>query len=92
MNWYSRENDEPLRKGYPALPPISDVEQRWFTQNEIGQIVNEAKGQFKVLFHLAGASDMTAGELFKLRVEDLDLNRGVIHVQRSVWRGLDVSP
>jgi len=92
MNWYSQQNDEPLRKWYPTLPPISDVEQRWFTQNEIGQIVNEAEGQFKVLFHVAGASGMRAGELFGLRVEDLDLNRGVIHVQRSVWRGLDVSP
>jgi len=92
MNWYSQQNDEPLRKWYPTLPPISDVEQRWFTQNEIGQIVNAAEGQFKVLFHVAGASGMRAGELFGLRVDDLDLNRGVIHVQRSVWRGLDVSP
>ena len=35
---------------------------------------------------------MRAGELFGLHVEDLDMNRGVIHVRRSVWRGQEVSP
>ena len=92
MNWYSQQNDEPLRKWYPSLPTIPDVEQRWFTQQEIGRIVKAAEGQYKVLFHLAGVSAMRAGELFGLHVEDLDMNRGVIHVRRSVWRGQEVSP
>ncbi len=35
---------------------------------------------------------MRAGELFGLRVEDIDTNRGVIHVRRSVWHGQEVSP
>ena len=34
---------------------------------------------------------MRAGELFGLHVDDLDANRGVIHVRRSVWRGQEVS-
>lgn len=92
MNWHSQQSDEPLRKWYPTLPAIPDVEQRWFTQDEIGQIVNLAEGQHKILFHLAGVSGMRAGELFGLHAEDLDLNRGVIHVRRSVWRGQEVSP
>ena len=92
MNWYSQQNDEPFRKWYPSLPTIPDVEQRWFTQEEIGQIVNQAEGQHGVLFHLAGASALRAGELFGLHVEDLDMNRGVVHVRRSVWRGQEVSP
>jgi integrase len=92
MNWQSQQSDEPLRKWYPSLPTIPEVEQRWFTQQEIGRIVNAAEGQYKVLFHLAGVSGLRAGELFGLHVEDLDVNRGVIHVRRSVWRGQEVSP
>ena len=92
MNWHSQQNDEPPRKWYPTLPVISGAEQRWFTQEEIGQIVNESEGQYRVLFHLAGASALRAGELFGLHVEDLDMSRGVIHVRRSVWRGQEVSP
>ena len=92
MNWHSQQNDEPPRKWYPSLPTIPDVEQRWFTQEEIGRIVNATEGQYKVLFHLAGASAMRAGELFGLHVEDLDANRGVILVRRSVWHGQEVSP
>jgi hypothetical protein len=29
MNWQSQQSDEPLRKWYPSLPTIPDVEQRW---------------------------------------------------------------
>jgi len=92
VNWHFQQNDEPPRKWYPSLPAIPDVEQRWFTQDELGRIVKEAKGQHKVLFHLAGISALRAGELFGLHVEDLDMNRGVIFVRRSVWHGQEVSP
>jgi len=92
MNWHFQQNDQPPRKWYPALPTIPEVEQRWFTQDELGRIVKEANGQHKVLFHLAGASALRAGELFGLHVEDLDMKRGVIRVRRSVWRGQEVSP
>jgi integrase len=92
MNWHAQQNDEQPRKWYPTLPAIAQNEQRWFTQEEIGQIVNAAKGQYKVLFHLAAATGLRAGELFGLHVEDLDLQRRIIHVRRSVWRGQEVSP
>jgi integrase len=92
VNWHFQQNDEPPRKWYPSLPTIPDVEQRWFTQGELGKIVGEAHGQFKTLFYLAGMSGLRAGELFGLHVEDLDINRGVICVRRSVWHGQEVSP
>jgi integrase len=92
MNWDSRQRDEARHTWSPTLPAIPDEEQRWFTQEEMKKLVNAAKGQYKVLFHLAAASGLRAGELFGLHVEDLNLNRGVIHVQRSVWRGQEVSP
>src|SRR2546426_107194 len=84
MNWHAQQNDEAPRKWYPTLPTIPDEEQRWFTQEEIGRIVNAANGQYKVLFHLAGSSGLRAGELFGLHVEDLNLSRGLIRVRRSI--------
>jgi integrase len=92
MNWNSQQNDEQPRKWYPILPTIPEDEQRWFTQAEIWRLVEAAQGQYKVLFHLAGSTGLRAGELFGLHVEDLDLNRRIVRVRRSVWRGQEVSP
>jgi integrase len=91
MNWHSQQNDEQPRKWYPNLPTIPEGEQRWFTQGEVRQLAEAADGQYKLVFHLAGSSGLRAGELFGLHVEDLDLDRGVIRVRRSVWNGREVS-
>jgi integrase len=92
MNWHAQQNDEQPRKWYPILPVIPEDEQRWFTQAEFRRLVEAADGQYKLLFHLAGSSGLRAGELFGLHVEDLDMNRGVIRVRRSVWQGKEVTP
>jgi integrase len=92
MNWYAQQNDEQPRKWYPILPTIPEDEQRWFTQAEFRRLVEAADGQYKLLFHLAGSSGLRAGELFGLHVEDLKLDRGVVRVRRSVWRGQEVTP
>src|SRR5258707_15548245 len=65
--------------------------QRWFTQDEMRRIVAVAKGQYKVMFHLAGFSGLRSGELSGLHVEDIDFVRGIVKVRRSVWRGREVS-
>jgi len=92
MNWHAQQNDAQPRKWYPILPMIPDDEQRWFTQAEIRRLVEAADGQYKLMFHLAGSSGLRAGELFGLHVEDLKLERGVVRVRRSVWRGQEVTP
>lgn len=91
MNWHSQQNDEPKRAWYPTLPAIFEDEQRWFTQGEIQRIVSEARGQYRTFFHLAGFSGLRFGELCGLHVEDVDFARGLLHVRRSVWRGIEVS-
>ena len=91
MNWHSVQNDEPKRTWYPSLPTIPDVEQRWFTQDEMHRIIDAATGQYKVFFHLAGLSGLRSGELAGLHYGDIDFVRGVIRVRRSVWRGQEVS-
>jgi integrase len=90
MNWHAQQNDVPKRTWYPTLPDILDVEQRWYTQDEIRRIISAAKGQYKPLFHLTAFSGLRSGEISGLHVEDLDLVRGVVHVRRSVWQGIEV--
>ena len=91
MNWHAQQNDEPKRAWYPSLPVIPELEQRWFTQEEMRLIIAAAKGQYKVLFHLAAFSGLRSGELSGLHVEDIDFVRGLIRVRRSVWRGIEVT-
>src|SRR6202035_3390014 len=91
MNWHAQQNDEPKRAWYPNLPTIPEEEQRWFTQDEARQIVEAADGQFKMLFRLAAFSGLRSGELAGLHVQDVDFARGVVHVRRSVWKGIEVS-
>jgi len=74
------------------LPKNSKKEQRWFTVQEMERIIDAAWGQYKYLFRLARATGMRSGELFGLRVEDLDLEKAIIHVRRSTSRLLEVTP
>ncbi len=92
MNWHAQQNDVQPRKWYPTLPKENMAEQRWFSQDEVRQIVQAAKGQYKVLFLLAAFSGLRAGELFGLHVEDLDLRRNLLLVRRSIWHGIEVTP
>jgi integrase len=92
MNWHAQQNDVQPRKWYPTLPKENMQEQRWFSQEEVRQLVQAAKGQYKVLFLLAAFSGLRAGELFGLRVEDVDLRRNLLRVRRSIWRGIEVTP
>jgi integrase len=64
-----------------------DKEQRYFTQDEMIQMVNAADGQWKVLFALLAGTGLRAGEAFGLEIEDLDLTAGLIRVRRSIWNG-----
>ena len=89
VNWHRKQMDEPKVTWYPDLPALPDEEQRWFTQEEIRQLVDAATGQYRVLFHLAGFTGLRSGELVGLRVEDLKLEQGVIEVRSAVWNGIE---
>jgi integrase len=101
VNWHSKQNDEPTRAWYPSLPDILDIEQRWFTQDEIRRIVAATgerkehaseitRGQYRPLFQLTAFSGLRSGEISGLHVEDINFVRGLVHVRRSVWRGVEV--
>lgn len=69
---------------------VEGEEQRWFTPEEVALIVAKAEGRNKMLLHLAASTGMRAGELFGLKVEDIDFQRKLMHVVRSTWMGKEV--
>ncbi len=90
-NWHSRQNDEPRRAWYPDLPPLPITEQRWFAiDEEAKRIIEAAEGKYRVFFRLAAFGGMRFGELTGLHVEDINFAAQTIHVQRSVWKGIEV--
>lgn len=70
-----------------TLPEVPVKEQRYFTEQEMLQIVNAAEGQWRVLFATLASTGLRCGEAFGLHVDDLDLVRGNIRVHRSMWNG-----
>lgn len=52
-------------------------------------VVN-AEGRNKMVFHLAASTGMRADELFGLKVGDIDFQRRLIRVVRSIWMGKEV--
>ena len=81
-------------RGSIHYPVRVDEEQetRCFTGAEVAAIIASALGQYRVLFTLAPETGMRAGELYGLRVEDIDFGRNIIHVRRSMWNGLAQAP
>lgn len=90
VNWNYRQKDQPPKKWSPDLPPLRDEEQRWFSPKETALIVNAAREPYRTLFHLAASTGCRAGELFGLHVEDIDLERQVIRIVRSIWKRREV--
>jgi integrase len=99
MNWHARQNDEAKRTWYPDLPDIPDKEERWYPPAEMLQIIEasaeypahgQEEGQYKPLFRLDAYSGLRSGEVTGLYVEDLDFDGQRIHVQRSIYKGVEV--
>jgi integrase len=66
--------------------------QRYFTQEQLGQIIAATEGQNRVLFALLAGTGMRIGEAAGLHVDDLDFANCVVHVRRSVWSGQELAP
>ena len=59
---------------------------------ELQKILANAFEPYKTFFWLAAETGMRAGELCGLRVEDVDLGNGIVHVHQSVWGGKVQTP
>jgi integrase len=66
--------------------------QRYFTDEQLGRIIEAAEGQYKVLFALLAGTGMRIGEAAGLCVEDVDLDAQVIRVRRGIFNGQEITP
>ena len=86
--------------GYVAHDAVSDVvlpkrhrvARRFFSVEEVQRILASAPEPYHTFYWLAVETGMRAGELCGLRVSDFDLERGLLSVRQSVWRGKFQSP
>lgn len=76
------------------LPIDSDNVPSWYEVHEYRRLV-EASAKLDPRVHLlvllGGSAGLRRGEMMALKWTDLDLKRGLIHVQRSLWRGRRVA-
>ena len=71
-----------------ALPEKAITEKAaCFTAEQVRSILAEAKGQYRVMFAIAAMTGLRAGEILALSTGDFDLERNLLTVRRSVWRG-----
>ena len=79
---------EPVEFGKLTMP-MQEVKEdaRFFTAEEAKQIICTAEEPFRTMFAIAAMTGVRAGELLALQMDDLDFERKLIHIRRSVWRG-----
>ena len=79
---------EPVEFGKLTMP-MQEVKEdaRFFTAEEAKQIISTAEEPFRTMFAIAAMTGVRAGELLALQIDDLDFERKLIHIRRSVWRG-----
>jgi integrase len=75
-----------------VLPKRHRVARRFFSVEEVQRILASAPEPYHTFYWLAVETGMRAGELCGLRVSDIDLQRGLVRVNQSVWRGKFQSP
>ena len=60
---------------------------RFFNGEEARRIITVASEPYRTMFAIAAMTGLRVGEVVGLQKQDLDLDRRVIHVQRSAWYG-----
>ena len=86
--------------GYVAHDAVSDVvlpkrqraARRYFSVEDVQRILAAVPEPYHTFYWLAVETGMRAGELCGLRESDFDLDRGLVSVRQSVWRGKFQSP
>lgn len=78
---------EPVRCEDLVFPPRDPQPGRTFTAEQARQIISEAEYPFKLMYAIAAYIGLRAGEIMGLRAEDIDLERGILNVTQTAWRG-----
>lgn len=76
---------EPVKMGELALPDEGvKPEARFFTPAQVRQIMQLAQDPFRTMFYILAMTGIRAGELLGLQVDDIDFERRLIFIRRSV--------
>jgi integrase len=79
---------EPVKLGELALPAESvKSEARFFTPEQVRKIIQNAQEPFRTMFYILAMTGIRAGELLGLKADDIDFERRLIFIRRSVNRG-----
>jgi integrase len=70
-----------------VLPDVKRAQRYFFSLREIQLIIAKAKEPYLTWYGLAAETGLRAGELCGLTVDDMDLERGMLQVRQSAWRG-----
>ena len=70
-----------------VLPKRRKPRRFFFTQEEVSRILGASEEPYRTLYWVAAELGLRAGEICGLRLEDLDLEVGQVHVRQSAWRG-----
>jgi len=70
-----------------VLPDVKRVQRFFLSQREIQLILAKAQEPYRTWYGLAAETGLRAGELCGLTVDDIDLERGMLQVRQSAWRG-----
>ncbi len=75
-----------------AMPRQERKEQRFFTPEEMGRIIEAGLGKWKVIFTLLAGTGIRGGECGGLHVEDVNLTANTITIRRGSWHGRETTP
>jgi integrase len=75
-----------------TLPPPRRTEIVPLTVEQIALLEQNAPARYRAMIHLAAWGGLRWGELAALRWEDVDLEAGVVHVQRGVTAERKIGP
>ncbi len=70
-----------------VLPEVKRVQRFFLSQREIQFILAKAQEPHRTWYGLAAETGLRAGELCGLTVDDIDIERGMLQVRQSAWRG-----
>jgi integrase len=70
-----------------VLPDVKRVQRFFLSEREIQLILAKAQEPYRTWYGLAAETGLRAGELCGLTVDDIDLERRMLQVRQSAWRG-----
>lgn len=79
---YEWATQNPMHRVHQSSESISDPEV--LTAGEVGALLTEVSGAYRTLVTIAILTGLRRGELFGLKWKDVDFERGILRIERSI--------